>query len=161
MVFLQDIWRQFSSAVSCSQTPFFPFPSGLVTRDFRGVTNVQEVECVGRALSSDQDLLTMSIFTAAMDTAHASVNFANRECLTSDQFSSCFIDEADSKSTRLKTLVSLREGEVRVLGCNVSCFVPGGRVQTVSWFVTLVHTSKCFSFTRRGPTPFKQSSGAV
>ena len=106
---------------------------------------MQEVECLGRGLNPDQDLLTMSIFTATTDTVHASVNFANRECLTSDKFSSCLVDEADSKSTRLRTLVSLREGETWVVGCNVSCFVPGGRVQTVSWFVTLIQTSKCFN----------------
>lgn len=111
--------------------------------DFRGFTNIKELECSGEVLESTFDVLSMSLFTPLNDKVSVSVNVRTNQCLTSDSFSLCDIDTGSSRLSKIRTLVlDLKESESRVYGCNVTCFVSGGRVKTVTWFTTVHRSSK-------------------
>nr|KAG5701996.1 hypothetical protein BaRGS_015731 [Batillaria attramentaria] len=130
--------------------------SGLITRSFRGLHNIQEVECSGEFLDPGTSVLSMSLYLVRNDTVLASVNVATGACLTAGYFSSCTIDAADSRGsfsscrideansrrTRLAALVvDLEYGEERVYGCNVSVVESGTRMVSFSWRVTVKRVS--------------------
>ena len=105
----------------------------MTTKSWHGIPSIQEVECTGQALGSDSDVLSMAIFSLADNSVLTSVNLRKNECSTTHSFSACEISH-DSRNTRLVTLVmDLREGETRVLGCNVTSFRTGGHSAIYSW----------------------------
>ncbi|KAL8563675.1 hypothetical protein ACOMHN_035409 [Nucella lapillus] len=104
---------------------------GLSTLQFQGSPNITEVQCSGRAMDLDGDLLTLVLFSLDRHRILASVNLKSRECTTSTLFTSCLIDEASSHRTKLRTLiVDLPEGRSRGFGCNVTWFKSSGRLVT-------------------------------
>ena len=111
-------------------------PTGLFVTSFRGHPNVQHVQCTGEALTSDSNVLLMTLFEHPNDTTVASVNYGNNQCSTSAMFSSCEIDVTNSRKTRVNTLlVDLPYGEVRVFGCNVTFSRAHGRSGFKTWFL--------------------------
>ncbi|KAK7490324.1 hypothetical protein BaRGS_00018485 [Batillaria attramentaria] len=117
--------------------------AGLRTRSFLGFHDILEVECTEDGLDSGFDVLSMSLFVGRTDRVLASLNLKTGTCLTSDRFSSCQLGTSDSGKTSLRTLVAdLPEGGARSIGCNVTCFVPGGRVKTITWFTSVAAISR-------------------
>ncbi|KAK7490328.1 hypothetical protein BaRGS_00018489 [Batillaria attramentaria] len=109
-----------------------------------GKDHIQEVVCTGEWLSSEVNPILMVLFSWRQNQVIASVNLASKECLTARSFSSCRIDEANSRRTRLAALVvDLEYGEERVYGCNVSVVESGTRMVSFSWRVTVKRVSKC------------------
>lgn len=131
--------------------------AGMSYKDhFHGVSSIVEVECSGVSLPSNVDLMSITMF--AMTTSHsshtggiiASINYGGRKCLTTDVFSSCEIDERNSRSTRLRTLVlDLAVEATRWIGCNVTGFESSsGLVKIVSWSLNAKRKSEIFLSSR-------------
>ena len=112
---------------------------------FEGIPSVQEVTCTGRRLSADAKLVSITLFSLReRDHQLACVTLLLKpSCSTSDVFSSCDVDENDSRNTVLKTLVTdLRPGEAREYGCNVTLLKMGAQTETRLWSVRVQRPSE-------------------
>ena len=108
----------------------------MLTRPFQGHSHITEVECSGEKLAADTDLLTMVLYHVPDKRVLATANLKRKECSTSDQFSSCLINDRDSHRTRLSTLVlDLAERELRHYGCNLTTFKTDGTTDIISWSI--------------------------
>nr|KAG5702000.1 hypothetical protein BaRGS_015735 [Batillaria attramentaria] len=106
----------------------------MSTRTFRGLPHILELQCTGQPLDSDTDLFSMTLYTLGNTSVVASVNLKTGECLTSSTFSSCVINERDSRKTQLKTLViGLKQEERRGYGCNLTSLKSGAFGNIISW----------------------------
>ena len=124
----------------------WPFP-GLSWSPFQGFHDLQEVVCSAEPLPPDSDVMSMVLFSDALDkgdkTVLAAVNLKKGECSTAAEFTSCRIAHSDSRRSRLRALVAdLTEGQSRVYGCNVSALVSGVRMETFSWSLTVRRLSE-------------------
>ena len=101
------------------------------------------MECTGRLLDPDSDLLTLALFTRHDDRILASANLKSGQCTTSSSFSSCLIRPTDAHGTRLRALiVDLPEGLPRVFGCNATGVRSGGRLVTRTRFQSVARISE-------------------
>lgn len=118
---------------------------------FQGHPDFFELDCSGRSLDGDSDLLTLVLYLPDSDRVLASVNLKNSECYTSSLFSACFIDRSNWRASRLKTLLTdLPEGQTRVFACNATSFRSDGRLTTVTWRSTVVKRSEYILFVGDG-----------
>ncbi|XP_076457958.1 uncharacterized protein LOC143291754 isoform X3 [Babylonia areolata] len=107
---------------------------GLKASPFYGLSHIVEVECSGDGLPSGVDLLSITLYDTRTDQVLASVNYAQRKCVTAGGFTACHLDTLNSRNSKVRTLVSdLRRDEVRTYGCDVAVFAPGERPSSVSW----------------------------
>ena len=114
--------------------------AGLTSRFFKGIPSIHEIECSGRGLGSDVDLFGMTLYTAHDSRKLAYVNLKKNECSTSRGYSACVIDRADSRNSRLVTLLlGLRELESRRVGCNITGF-RSGEAHILSWSIVIRQT---------------------
>jgi hypothetical protein len=114
------------------------FCSGLQTRSFLDLSDVQEVLCSGHRLPAGFSLYAMVLFERHGDSILSSVDIQSRQCQTSHLFNLCHIDDRDSRMTTLRTLINdLKEGESKVLGCNASMKTSEGRFKVETWFVNV------------------------
>ena len=120
---------------------FFP---GLTAKPFRGESSIIEVECTSEVLNSDIDVFQMTLFAFGEVKFAAYVNPLKGECLTSLSFSSCVIEDNDSRRTKLRTLVlDLQGNDSRDYGCNVSSSKgPGESIGTTTWKITVKSISE-------------------
>lgn len=117
----------------------------MEVHSFQGVHNVQEVVCSGEFLSSESEVMIMSLYTVSDQKEVAFVNIPKTECLTYGAFSSCLIDKRRSRKTKLKTLVlDLPEGGSRKYGCRLTVVRFGREVEIVSRSVLARRHSKPF-----------------
>ena len=102
------------------------------------------MECTSDVLNSDIDVFQMTLFAVGDVKFTAYVNPLKRECLTSMSFSSCVIEDNDSRRTKLRTLVlDLKEKESRDYACNVSSSKgPGESIATTTWKITVKSISE-------------------
>ena len=118
--------------------------SGLKATPFRGLLSIQQVECTGHDLTSDLDVLTLTLFSVPNNTILAYVNLKNNDCSTSSSYSACVINHEESKKSRLLTLVmDLEEEQTVWFGCNVSTF-RSGIIGSVSWSISVTLNSRSF-----------------
>ena len=111
---------------------------------FRGLSNIQEVECSGENVDPDADLMSMTFFTTTPQRVLGVVNHGKRECSTSEVFVLCEIDDKDSRKTRIKAFVyDIPPGDARNYSCNVTSLKTGGWTKTFSWNITVNSTGKC------------------
>ena len=102
------------------------------------------------SLDSATSLLSLSLFSLSNDQVLASANIATRTCLTAGYFSSCLFHPSDTRQSRLRTLVTLKDlgyGQERWFGCNVTAFVSGGRSMIYSWRLAVSKSRKSVSYT--------------
>ena len=112
-------------------------------RDFKGFRSLQEVECTGRDLNPEMDLLSLSVFRMSDSAALGTLHVIKNSCFTHSDFSSCSIDLKDSRQSRLRILVAdLSEGESRQYGCEASVINAKGRTNTSVWTVVVTRASK-------------------
>lgn len=108
---------------------------------FQGMENIIEVECSGKDLSPNNDLLALSIYTPNDDRVVASANLKTNECITSQSFSLCVLQDR-IQGTKVKTLVlDLGENEAKLYGCNVTT-TASGRPNIYSYSVIVKKQSK-------------------
>ena len=121
-----------------------PPPQGCARARSKVTATSRRVECSGERLDSDTDLLTMVLYHVPDKRVLATANLKSRECSTSDQFSSCVIDDRDSRSTRLRTLVlDMAEHELRHFGCNLTTFKTDGTTDIISWSIYASQMRTC------------------
>ena len=112
---------------------------------FEGIPSVQEVTCTGSALPADAKLVSITLFPLrerGHQLAYVML-LLQPSCSTSDVFSSCLVDERDSRRTALKTLVTdLRPGEAREYGCNVTLMKAGAKTESRLWTVRVERPSE-------------------
>ena len=140
------------------------FSAGLITRSFHGFQNVQEVECNGETLDADASLLYMVLYSPANGQLIASVNVATGECLTSGRFSSCLLNKANFRQTKLRTLlVDLQPGESRGFGCNITGVEAGGNTRVLSQVLVVRKSSEfsCFWVYHHRIEPGKTRHGVL
>jgi len=119
------------------------FISGLIVRDFKGLHSLQEVECTGRDLKPEVDLLSLSMFKISDNAVLGTLHVIKNSCFTHTDFSSCYIDPVHSRQSRLRILVSdLEEGESRQYGCEANAINTKGRTNTSVWTVVVTRTSE-------------------
>lgn len=110
------------------------FFTGMTSRDFRGITSIQEVDCWGGRLNSDVKLISLQIFKLPESTLLASLNVYTNNCMTYGDFSSCVIDQTDIHKSRVRVLVhDLEEGEHREYGCTATTVTPQGSAVVTNW----------------------------
>ncbi|KAK7488917.1 hypothetical protein BaRGS_00019874 [Batillaria attramentaria] len=106
---------------------------GLLTRLFKGMPSIQEVECSGESIGSD--MVGITLFTARDNRVIAYFDADDEKCFTSSFYSACLTDGRERHRTKLVTLVAdVSDSEPRLYGCNVSIF-RAGRPGVVSWSV--------------------------
>ena len=102
------------------------------------------MECTGRLLDPDSDLLTLVLFTRHGDRILASANLKSGQCTTSSAFSSCLLRPRDAHGTRLRALIVVDppEGLPKVLGCNATGVRSGGRLVSRTRFQSVARISE-------------------
>ena len=111
-------------------------------RTFENIPSVLEVGCSGKALESSADIFMMTLFVSPGKDVIASVNLRKKKCITHDNFSSCRIDDNDSRKTEVRTLImNMVVGEIRQFGCKL-VFESGGWSESVSWFLDVRRNGK-------------------
>ena len=119
----------------------------MVSRVFKGIPSLQEVECSGRSLEPEMKLLSLQIHRLSDSKALASLNIYLNACVTLGDFSSCLIDSVDTHNSRLMVLVDdLSEGERRGYGCTVVTVKSFGTPRTSNWTLYIKRNSKCFCY---------------
>ncbi|KAK7488911.1 hypothetical protein BaRGS_00019868, partial [Batillaria attramentaria] len=110
----------------------------LTSNNFHGLPRIQEIRCSGGPLTSDVDVFMMTLFTVHKDKVVASANLRQKKCITRGSYSSCEIDDVNSRNSRLKTLVfDLAAEETKEFGCNLTGSRSDGRAYFVSWTSTV------------------------
>ncbi|PVD27102.1 hypothetical protein C0Q70_12253 [Pomacea canaliculata] len=110
----------------------------MTVRDFRGFHNIHEVECWGGHLEAEMNILSLKLYELTNHTLLGYLNHQTRECFTFMEFSSCLMDHADTRRSRLRVLVSdLDEGDTRHFGCDVTSWKAFGSTNTVSLSVSV------------------------
>jgi len=79
----------------------------MTATPFRGLPSIQQVECTGSKLTSDLDVLTLTLFTIPNNTILAYVNLKNNDCSTSSSYSACVIDHGESMGAASKYAAGL------------------------------------------------------
>ena len=121
---------------------YFPF-TGMVTRDFKGITSIQEVECLGGGLRAEVKLLSLKLYTLEDNGVVASLNVIANTCLTYTDYSSCSVDTRDTHKSRLRLLVhDLEEGESREYGCRALALHTTGDESGLTWSILVTRKSK-------------------
>ena len=116
----------------------------MVSRNFKGISSLQEVECLGASLNPDVKLLSLRMFSVPDNFVLASLNVFTNSCVTFGDYSSCAIDSSDTHRSRLRVLVfDLDAGESRQYGCKASTISSLGEPKTVTWSIMVTHESKC------------------
>lgn len=106
--------------------------SGMTVQTFQGIQSIQEVSCSGKDLSSDTDVFSISLYSGS--DLLAQVNVMKNECTTSGSFSSCIINERDSRATVLRTLVMDPDHRrTRDFVCEINSLKAGSRSQILTW----------------------------
>ncbi|KAL8577587.1 hypothetical protein ACOMHN_036778 [Nucella lapillus] len=114
---------------------------GLTVTSFRDLTNIQEIECSGRSVDLDADLMSMTFFTSTPKRVLGVINHGRGECSTAEVFVLCEVDPKDSRRTRIKALVyDIPAGTSRDYFCNVTSLKTGGWRKTFSWNITVIST---------------------
>ena len=125
----------------------FLFLSGLIVRDFKGFPSLQEVECSGRELKPEVDLLSLSVFKTSDRHVLGTLHVIKNSCFTQTDFSSCFIDSNNSHNSKLRILVSdLTEGESREYGCKANMINSKGETDAATWTRVVTRKSEYKSF---------------
>lgn len=105
----------------------------MTSRNFRGIPEIQEVECWGGNLEADVSLLTLKLFDVSDDTIVAFLKHFSSECTAYGEFASCAIDAADTRRSKLRVLVAdLAENETRIYGC-VASVLRGTETEKLMW----------------------------
>lgn len=117
----------------------------MTSRNFRGIPEIQEVECWGGNLEADVSLLTLKLFDVSDDTIVAFLKHFSSECTAYGEFASCAIDAADTRRSKLRVLVAdLAENETRIYGC-VASVLRGTETEKITWKLPITLSRK---FTR-------------
>ena len=117
--------------------------TGLFTRHFKGIPSIQEVECWGQGLKPETKLLSLKVYTIPDNKVQASLNVFANNCLTYADYSSCFVDTADTHRSRLRVLVyDLEEGESREYGCRALALQNTGDESELTWSVLVTRKSE-------------------
>lgn len=107
--------------------------AGLKVQPFKGLDSIQEIECTGKTLLSDTTLLAMTLFREKDSKLLAYLNLQDNQCSTFDVYSACVIDSAESRRTRITSLVTeLTKEESSMYRCNITAF-RSGKTYLVSW----------------------------
>lgn len=115
----------------------------MTVRTFRGIPDLQEVECSGGHLDSDVNILFLKLMEESNSSILAYANPMKKECLTFGEFSSCFLDTTDTRKSRLRVLVSdLAVGQTRMYGCVVSSWKSLGVTETLKWSIAVTGQRK-------------------
>ena len=115
----------------------------MSTKEFKGISSIQEVECWGAGLKPEMKLMSLKLFKTQDSSVLASLNVFSSTCLTYADFSSCFVDSLDTHKSRLRVLVyDLEEGESREYGCTALALRTTGDASEFTWSVLVTHKSK-------------------
>ena len=120
--------------------------AGLKTSAFERHPTVLQVMCSAETLDSSSVLLTMTLYSPSHEKENviASVSVVKNKCTTSTSFSSCLLDEHDSRKSKLVTLVTdLGVGESRSYGCTVG-YETNGWTNTITWSTVLRRNRRFF-----------------
>ena len=108
--------------------------AGLTSRDFKGISSLQEVECTGRSLKPEVKLLALQLYRLPENVPLASLNVISNSCVTLGEYSYCAINSADTHRSRLRLLVyDLDEGEGREYKCTANTLNSFGNSKIFSW----------------------------
>ena len=118
---------------------FFP---GMTSRDFRGISSIQEVECWGGNINSDVKLMSLQMYKLPESTVLASLNVYTNNCMTFGDYSSCVIHPSDIHRSRIRILVhDLEEGESREYGCSANTLNSLGNSVIRTWKLRIIRAS--------------------
>ena len=117
----------------------------MLSRDFKDIPSLKEVECWGANLNPDVKLLSLKLYQVTDNSVLASLNVITNSCVTFGDFSSCAIDTVDTHKSRLRVLVAdLQEGETRHFGCKANTLKPLGDSETLTWTLSVTRKSECW-----------------
>ncbi|KAL8615871.1 hypothetical protein ACOMHN_058938 [Nucella lapillus] len=117
----------------------------LSARHFKGLPEIQEVECRPENLQAGMKLLSLTLYRADDKSVLVLLNVLNDNCLTHGDYSSCVVDSVDPRGSRVRVLVAdLPEGENRKYGCDVKAFTARGQTSEFSRFIVVSRPSELF-----------------
>lgn len=90
-------------------------------------------------------LMSLKLFRVADGAVLAFVNPLVNECITFEEFSSCYTNLGDSRKTFLRVLVSdLAEGETRMYGCVATTVRSFDTTQQHTWNISIYLESEFY-----------------
>ena len=115
----------------------------MVTRNFKGFSSIQEVECLGRGLKPEVKLLSLRLFRSSDRFVLASLNVFANNCLTYTDYSSCVVNTTDTHKSRARVLVyDLEEGQSREYRCTATVVESEGVARELNWSVLVFRKSE-------------------
>ena len=112
----------------------------MSVRPFAGSATILELECTGRALTSNADLLSLALYRqrGSDEDVMVSVNLRTGHCTTSHIYAACVISPFDVMATRVVVLITdLEEEESRNFGCKVTSLGQVGLPSITTWVLTV------------------------
>ena len=111
--------------------------------DFKGFPSLQEVECTGRDLKPEVDLLSLSMFRLPESSVLGTLHVIKKSCFTRADYSSCSIDLENSHQSKLRLLVTdLSEGESREYACKANAINALGETEISTWNILVSRRSE-------------------
>lgn len=115
----------------------------MTVRDFLGFPSLQEVECSGRNLKAEVNLLSLTLFKKTDGSVLATLNTFIKNCKTFSEYSSCGLNTGDTKQSLVKTLIAdLDQGGRVLLGCNATSFLENGHPRVHTWSIAVYRQRK-------------------
>lgn len=112
--------------------------TGLRARPFPPVPWIVEIECSGRTLDADVDVLSMSLYDKDANEVLATLNLKTGDCTTTRRFSSCTRSQRGSHDSRISILFADIAGDAtKSVGCDVTTLRSGERPSITSWFLSV------------------------
>ena len=106
----------------------------LIVRNFKGHDSLREVECSGKGLNQDVDLLSLSIINKSNGKVFSTLLVFKNACFVTYAFSSCIIDTQNTHLSRLKLLISAPlDGKNLMLVCECNVINLQGKTKAFSW----------------------------
>ena len=117
--------------------------TGMGSRDFRGISSIQEVECWGGNLNTDVKLMSLQMYALPESTVLASLNVYTNNCMTFGDYAACVIHPTDTHKSKIRVLVhDLEEGTSREFGCTANTLNSMGNPMVSTWSLLVKRDSK-------------------
>ena len=119
----------------------------MTSRDFKGFSSLQEVECTGGSLKPEVKLIALQMYKLPENKLLASMNVISKECVTWGDYSLCRVNTTDTHKSKVKLLVAdLSDGESREYKCTANTYDSYGFSKVFTWTTMVKQLSEYLIF---------------
>ena len=101
-----------------------------------GIDELREIECSGRVIVENVDVLSITLYRTADNFQYVNAKVFKSTCKTFRVFSACTLDQADSRESSVRTLLSgLNRDKSVMIGCNLTAVLENGLPRMFFWSI--------------------------